>query len=373
MDYAFVPGTTPYENLLRRMLGRRTNTTVISKATLTSIADFLAELVTEAVTADDLVPGSHANDEGFLFLAADKSIVNPGTNNTVPVTYEMLQQANTTGVIKIPESITSSPYSAVHIKGCRIGSDEALPFLQLLKQALANAYTVTAPKYFHELQPVRGTGIFEYMAYSYSVMNITAYPDRASLIAAFTSEGFTQELDGTPVPDANWDKWIKRGLKLKPTSNAEVKFNFPVAITPKVGSLAAIPYLKASCRSRLEKFTWTITNAGTIPPANADRLTMLKDSMSGAPSMQQSHPFPLYARLHFDDFDSFWDGLSWTATVSGSDLVGVGSHYVYTAAIPILKPGTTTSELVFNVYPASGSPIMNFKEDNAAYDMFGSV
>jgi hypothetical protein len=373
MDYAFVPGTSPYENLLRVMLGRRADTKVISKDGLTSLSDFFGELVTETLTVDDLVPGGHASDEGFLFIAADQSIVDPGTNKTVPVTYEMLDQANTSGVIKIPESITSSPYTALHIKGCRIGSDDALPFLKLLKEALSNAYTVTAPKYFHALQPVSGAGIFEYMAYSYSVMNPTAFTDRASLVDAFANGEFTDVLAGLPVPTANWDKWVQRKLKLSPTKSDEVKFTFPVTITPAAGGISAIPYLKARCRSRREPFTWTMSNVPTIPPAAADQLTMLKASMSAAPTMQDTHPYPLYARMHFTDFDSFWDGLTWKPSVNGSDLIGTGTHFVYTLAIPILKPETTTSELLFNFYPVTGTPVMNFKEDNATYDMFGTV
>ena len=61
MDYAFAPGTSPYEGYLRSMLQHRTSTTLISNKGLTSIADFLGQLVTQTVTgAGDLVPGSHA-------------------------------------------------------------------------------------------------------------------------------------------------------------------------------------------------------------------------------------------------------------------------------------------------------------------------
>jgi hypothetical protein len=365
MDYGFAPGTSVYESYLREMLTNRANTTLISKQGLTSVADFLGELVAESVTVDDLVPGSHASDEGFLFLALDS------TTTALPVDYEALEAVNTSGTIQIPASITGTTTN-LRFKGCRIGSDDAKPFLELLKKALGNPDSVTAPKYFHGL--LEHNGIFEYMFYGYTVANKTPYPDRASLIAAFVAQAFTQGLDGTPVPDANWSAWLKPSLDLKPANAHKVKFNFPVTITPKSGGLAARPTLKAQCRSRAERFTYTYTlTGGTFPTASADRVALIKTQLAADPHMQSTHPYPWYARLHFADFDTFWDGLDWQATVNGSDLVGVGTHYVYTCVIPILVPGTTTSALLFNFYPASGTPLINFDETNTTYDMFGVV
>jgi hypothetical protein len=367
MDYAFAPGTSPYEGYLRSMLQHRISTTLISNAGLTSIADFLGQLVTQTVTgAGDLVPGSHASDEGNLFLALDS------TTTTLPVNYEILDAVKTSGTINIPAAVRGATTS-LHFKGCRIGSDDALPFLQLLKEALDNPQSVTAPKYFHGLYNFSGVGVFEHMDYSYMVMNITPYPDTASLVAAFVAGGFTQGLDGTAVPDANFKTWVKPTLNLKPANQDKVKFNFPVAITPKAGGIGSIPQLKAQCRSRAEKFTYTVSGLSSIPTSDADRLALIKSGMDSDPMMQDTHPYPLYQRLHFPDFDSLWTGLDWKTSVNGTDLIAVGTHYVYTLVIPILKPGSTTNELVYNFYPATGTPVMNFLEDNATYNMFGVV
>jgi len=365
MDYGFAPGTSAYEGYLRQMLTARTNTTLISKKGLSSVADFLGELVAQSVTVDDLVPGSHASDEGQLFLAVDS------TTTTLPVDYEGLQNVNTSQSINIPAAIRGANTS-LHFKGCRIGSDDAKPFLELLKQALDNPDTVTAPKYFHCLYSVTSVGVFEYMGYDYTVTNATPFPDTASLVAAYVAENFTEELDGTPVPAANFSKWVKSSLKLKPANKDKVRFNFPVTINPTTGGLSAIANIKAECRSRAEKFTYTISG-GSIPTANSDRLDLIKSTLSNEPWMQSDHPYPMYARMHFPDFDTFWTSLTWKASVSGSNLIGVGTHYVYTLLIPILVPGTTNNELLFNFYPASGAAVMNFEEDNATYDMFGSV
>jgi hypothetical protein len=363
MDYAFAPGTSEYEDYLRSMLTLRTNTRLIVKAGLKSIADFLGELVAEAVTADDLVAGSHASDKGYLFLALDS------TTTTLPINYEDLEQASTSGSIKIPAAIRG-PTTSLHFKGCRIGADDASPFLKLLKQALDNPQNVTAPKYLHVLTQLRPFyGVFESMGYSYRVMSSSPFPDSAALIAAFVAGNFTQ-VDGTSVPATSWSGWVKEGLTMKPALRDKVKFSFPVAIVPKTGGIGAISNLQGECRSEAEPFTFTLTVNGTIPTAVPDQLALIKDAIAADATMQASHPYPLYKRLHFADFDSFWNGLNWKPSVNGADLIGTGTHYVYTITVPILKPGTT-NELLFNFYPASGTPVMNFKEDNATYVMFG--
>jgi hypothetical protein len=171
------------------------------------------------------------------------------------------------------------------------------------------------------------------------------------------------------VPDANWSTWVKRTLKLSPATSDKVQFNFSVTINPATGGLSAISDLGAQCRSRREQYTYALT--GTTPPSGAAaRLTFLQTEMSSDPVFQPSHPYPMYQRLHFANFNDFFNGLSWSITVNGTNLNAVGTHFVYTVLVPILKPGTT-DELVFNYYPVSGSPVMNFLEDNAAFTLFG--
>ena len=47
---------------------------------------------------------------------------------------------------------------------------------------------------------------------------------------------------------------------------------------------------------------------------------------------------------------------------------------MYTLIIPVAKPATppaASNELIFNFYPTTGAPTMNFLEDNTA--LFGQV
>lgn len=364
MDYAFAPGMTAQDARLRRLLTARANTTVITTAGVTTVANFLQALVTQSVTADDLIAGSHASDEGFLFLDLDPT-------TTQPINYEMLEKVNSSGTINIPASVKGANTS-FHFKGCSIGSDDSLPFLTLLKKALDNPQSVTAPKYFHSLFEYIGQGIFESMAYGYRIMSKTAYTTRAALIADFTAAGFTQELDGTPVDPAKWSTWVRPTLNLAPAHSHKVKFNFPVAIVPPAGGVSAISDLQAECRSRAEIYTYALTVSGPIPPDLPGRIALLQTEMSSDPLFQSTHDYPVYQRMHFSDFNSFFAGFSWAVTLTGNVLNFVGTHYVYTLLIPVLKPGTT-NELIYNYYPVTGAPVMNFAEDNASFKLFGVV
>lgn len=359
------------------MLTARANTQLISKAGVATLADFLNELQTQAFTAEDLIAGSHASDEGFLFLRLDSTTQppSPGSTKFEPVDYEMLEVVDASKTINIPAGVKGADTS-FHFKGCAIGSDDSLPFLTLLKHALDNPSSVTAPKYFHGLYEFAKLGIFEFMSYGYRIMSPTPFADIPSLIAAFIAEGFTEELDGTAVPDPSWTTWIKSSLKLAPADSHKVQFNFPVTISPAAGGISAIPDVHAECRSRAEKFPYDLTVTGAMPPDNPSKIALLQSEMPLDPTFVDTHPYPVYQRMHFADFDSFWNGLTWkVASVKGNVIHFVGKHYVYTVVVPVLTPGTsaTTNELIYNFYPVTGAPVMNFLEDNAAFDLFGVV
>jgi hypothetical protein len=130
----------------------------------------------------------------------------------------------------------------------------------------------------------------------------------------------------------------------------------------------------ASCASSC--CGWTIDMTGkTIPPDKPGRLALLKPSLLSSPRMQPppAHPFPYYARMGFNDFKSFYDGLVWDVSLNGTapnqHLEYVGLQHIYRLEIPIVKKGTT--QVIYNYYPATGAPVMHFKEDNASFEMFG--
>jgi len=132
MDYAFVPGRSDYEDLLRSVAKARPNTTLLTGST--TIAGFLNDLKSQSLKADNLVVGGHANDMSWVVPFDSVTPVPAGSSGA---DYEMLQAVDTAKTINIPPEIQTNGIK-FHIKGCEIGSKTAQPFLDLLKKALGN-------------------------------------------------------------------------------------------------------------------------------------------------------------------------------------------------------------------------------------------
>ena len=96
-------------------------------------------------------------------------------------------------------------------------------------------------------------------------------------------------------------------------------------------------------------------------------------NMKDPPEPEQ--PYPYYVRYGFDHFEAFYNAFTWSVSQVTKDskpfLEYTGLIYIYRLSIPIVKKGT--DQVIFNYYPNSGTPIMNFREDNATYDLFGIV
>ena len=113
MDYGFAPGVTPWEAVMRQMLERRRDTRSVVIAGKPSVMDFFRHLRSSNVTADDLIVGSHATNEGVLFLDLD------ALNEGRPATFEVLEAVNSSGTIEIPAGIRSST-TRFHVRSPRI-------------------------------------------------------------------------------------------------------------------------------------------------------------------------------------------------------------------------------------------------------------
>src|SRR5689334_8550412 len=168
MDYAFVPGTTQYEEFLKRVMKARKNTTLIDDVKVTTLHDFLKKLVDTAVTADNLLLGAHASDESFALPFDDNTTGIPADSNGRD--FEQLQVLDTNGRVRIPAAVRTGD-TDVHLKGCNVGADRTRPFVALFKRALDNPRHVTAPKFVHALKDDPGRGMLEYMKYAYEIVN----------------------------------------------------------------------------------------------------------------------------------------------------------------------------------------------------------
>jgi hypothetical protein len=385
MDYAFVPGGTSYEQELQRLMQNRApKTTLINKNGVNTVADFLQELVSQNLTGGDLILGAHASSSDF-FMPFDAA-------TTTRTDYEKIEALSAAGTIHIPSSVRG-PNTSVHLKGCRIG-DTARPLLSAIKAAMDNPQQVTAPRFFHVLIDDAGQGVFEYMRYSYEVTtpDPKKFDKRADLVVAFQSppQPFMQGVEaGKPqvaVPKANFEKWVPTQAQLD-SLNDEVKLDFTVNLDPFVIRLNPVTGKKLTIKviwhsaiftAFPDTFIWKIDMTGKMVPSDkAGQLALLQPSMQTDPKMKfpPAHPFPYYVRYGFPDFASFFAGFDWTPTLvidgSKQTLTFVGTEYIYRLEIPVVKTGTST--LIYNYYPNSGGPTMNFREDNATYEMFGTT
>jgi hypothetical protein len=174
MDYAFVPGGSTIELVVCNLMTLRPQTTLISKKGVATIADFLGELKSQGKQADDLLLGSHATDEGLLFMRLDPTVSPPPAprKRVSGATFETLQKVNTSKSIQIPASVQGANTN-VHVEGCTIGTKDTEPYLKLLKDAMQVPQSLSAPKYFHGFDESVKHGIFEFMKYRFSVFSKT--------------------------------------------------------------------------------------------------------------------------------------------------------------------------------------------------------
>lgn len=365
MDFGFAPGTfngrrlrnTPQDRRVRNMFDRRSNTTLITKTRRRStVRQFILHLSNHAsisLPVEDLLIGTHANSNGFLFIP-----LYPGQRGHT--NYEALEETINTNShsISIPDAVIgyTSGDSITHsfdIKGCNIG--QQVPFLIKLKEALGDHVKVTAPKHFHFLFDQRRFGTIEGMAYEFSILRSTAISNRADLISAFQTETGLTYYDGSNIPSISWDSWLpirlrRNDLRRRRRLNRRNTVNLGQSIGRRSTLRNNIGF-----RTEREQFSYTIAypRPSDVPSSNADRMIALREQLGEIDSFDSSHDFPQYERWGYSSFNDFMAGYNWRLRKRGRRLICIGTRFKYTVILPILD--TSTDNLIFNYYPHSRS------------------
>ena len=359
MDYAFAPGTTAYDNIMKDLFNQRPNTSLINQAGITRVDQFIDHLETDAgVTrpVEDMFIASHGNDGGWLQIQFADIDADGDGNPDTNTTYEVLEIADTTNVADIPATVRGAA-SQFHIKGCKIGQNYAVPFVEKIKAALGGVVPVTAPKHFHEVWYRTDLGVLEYLGYDFSVVQASAFANRNALLAAFGAAGLLF-IDGSAIPANFWNSRIpaKVGTGRRTMSYT---VNLSPVLTPVNGSAmnSLRLNLDESFRHDAERFTFTLNyGAGTPPASDAAKKADMQTSMGGEVVFQVAHPFPMYARYEYNNLTDFVNGFTWAFTYNKNNhlMRCVGTRHRYTLIVPITDPAN--NNLYYNFYPYAGNP-----------------
>lgn len=367
-DYAFVPGSTAFDQTYRELLQRRPQTILINDPLIDSIADFISDLGRRPLTTNPirhLIIASHANPEGRLQIRLDVATAN--------ATYEDLETVSPppagTGSIRVPARILNprprngsgrTIPASLHVKGCRIG--RTIPFLRKLKEAVGGGLEVTAPKHFHAAaNQTRPAGRVEYMLYGFTINRPNAFRNRAQLISEFAAQGFTL-IDGSRIRRRQWDAWIPRAW------NVTTRMR-PRVINPVTGTVTRtrgeFRYHRRTLLSRRGSI-----GLRTDPGTYARRRQAVQDAMVLAHARYRaSHPFPEYVRFGYRSMAEFMDGWTWDFSWRARDntLFYQATRYEYTVVQPIVDPAT--NRLFLNFYPTSSTrtPLIQLQENDARF------
>jgi hypothetical protein len=348
-DYAFVPGTSPFDLAMGSLTERRSRTIRINDPSVHTLQQFVRVFENSPLIANpirSLLVASHANDEGqlkvtlalgspkfidwedldaplkskALFLKHEWFLPRPQDGSGRPVPYQLL------------------------IRGCRIGTQRL--FLEKLRAVLGNRIQVVAPKHFHAVVAHGGDpkGYLEYMAYDFFAKSPTQLKTKDAVVKALIQANH-EFIDHRPVAEKEWKAWVPE----KPEAKYE-QTEYPNLKTPIDKKPARVPR-----KFRFKARDWL---PGPEPLAmdksktsDADRLEVLKPLLAERPEFKSSHPFPMYVRLGYKSFDEFIAGWAWTFAPKNKAVDEVkfnATRFEYTVILPITdKTGT----LVMNFYP----------------------
>lgn len=380
MDFAFAPGATGYDVIMRKMLTNRASTTLVNKRGVNSVKDFCNHLAGVGVVATpltDILIGTHGNESGWMNVQLDPAF-------EAHTTYEAMESVinAATRTCQLADAIidprpvdsNNNPIDPhVFIRGCRIGV--MTPFIEKFKEVINGLSTtdvgVCAPLFFHEVYDIR-QGVFEFFSYDFHIFSKTAVADKAALVALFDALSAVDTY-GTAITTAQWNGWIKTNI----TRDVD-----PLALV----NLSGTPVTNLlSIRAGFYRYRFqTIISAfhidpswGALPTTQPAIATFLKQQFNDlaanpgtnpfALQLQSTHPFPLYTRYEYASVDELVDGLYWS--VNTRSRVYVGKRHEYSVCPPVIADNAN-NELIYNFYASAtggATSQKNFADDAADY------
>jgi hypothetical protein len=383
MDYLFVPGNENSEELGRRIIGRRPNTTTITlKPAQNHIAGLIASLGGVTHPIGDMLLVAHGLETGRYFIPLSGKVASP-------CDFESATTADTANTVRLPASLLQANPTdpmqtiTIRLRGCNIG--KAKPFVERLQKAMTptgGTLNFTAPLHFDEFHAIHG-GWVEFPAHKFTLRvakpfkDAAGKDDRPALLAALDAEGFTY-LDGTAIPTASWDNWVPASIH-PPADQWRQRFDFTLDLDPAANAQTTVKLHREYRYEQLPvTWTWTAPDPGTDPL----RLDLLRTSLplgetGGVHLYDPNYDWPLYERIGFTSIDDLVDNLDWKFPYTKGTFHYRAIRYEYTVMLPITDPPAGTANPVlkfYNFFPlnaAAGPGVFNLDETNA--DLFLSI
>ena len=224
------------------------------------------------------------------------------------------------------------------------------------KEALGGNVEVSAPKLFDRNQNM-SQGAFEFMGYNFKIIRRDGFDNKKQVVDAFRNKvPRFSFIDGTEVPDANWNRWIPDNV------GVGIRGGSPfVSFGQQVEGLASFRLqveFRHNYPARVAHWTVTVGPLAANPGNDAARLQTLRDSLSDDPRFQPDYPsaerpFPIYQRLGYRSIQEFLDGYHWKFPWKPPNLICTGRRHVYVVGPPVRDQG---GNLLFNYYPDNDNP-----------------
>ena len=377
MDFAFAPGTTGYDGIMRTMFTNRASTTLVNATGVNSIKDFFNHLATHVNSPlTSILIGTHGNESGWMNVQLDPAF-------DAHTTYEALEKAfdpSTRSCQLVDAIIDPRPVDSnnqpidpsVFIRGCRIGVMTA--FIEKFKDVINGLSTtsvgVAAPLFYHVVYSL-AQGVFEAFNYDFHIFKSTSIANKSDLVTLLDAVGYT-DMYGTNITTAQWNSWVPTRITRAVDPLVRVKLN-PSPIT-RLTSLKAgrYKYQRSSVLTlRMDP------SVGTLPTTQATIVPFLKTLMNNQAAnagtdafwlmFQNTHPLPFYKRYEYTSIDDMVDGLEWI--LNSKSRVYTGRRYEYYVSPPVIN-NNSNNELVFNFYakPSGGATSSKmFADDDGNY------
>ena len=368
-DYAIAPGDTDFDKRLQKFVSVRERTILLQSPLLHTFKGWLEGLATsDEITHPirHLLFVGHGGLSGVLKGAIEQLPI--GT-----VSYEMLDDAVKKKKLVVdldlflprPVEQGKTYPTELRILGCLIGA--SAPFMKKLSEAFGKKLRIYAPKHLVIGASVPNPrGEAAYPAYAFSVFLPAKVADKAALVDLLMKRKPPYILEnGKAVPKDYWKIWVPddpntgfnafkprefRNLVVFPVlgsrNNAPRRFGvanfhfYSQQINPNTG--------RVGDGVRLNK------NSGK----DVDRIKAVKERLLKQPAFQQTHPFPWYIRMGYNDIDEFMQGWDWQFDYDKKDKILWFNpvRIEYRMLQPIINEAKKSLVINYYTYPTSKIP-----------------